>query len=417
MIIGLCVRDSKLKNADIDSNYIDIYILPKASHMTNRRHILMTGAASIIVIGAGVFGARRLTSDLSVARKPWTVAGNDFEDPRMNALAYAILAPNPHNRQPWIADLRSDNALTVYCDLDRLLPETDPPNRQIVIGLGAFLEVLRQAAASQGYDIEVEQFPEGEPYPVLDERPVAHVTFNSNANTQSDPLFEHVLSRRTVRENFDQTLEVDAATLNQLGAVLHAAHGNFNWANDKESVETLKDICNRGWLVEVGVERTHQESTRLMRVGEKEINANPDGISLAGPVMEVGKLVGILEPEKLNDLNSRAYQETINFYSALIDSAMAFGWLTTDGNTRIDQLNVGAGWVRTHLAATKLGLAMHPLSQVLQEFPEMAGLYKEIHDFAGASNNQTVQGLFRYGYAKFPAPAPRWPLETRIADA
>ena len=31
---------------------------------------------------------------------------------------------------------------------DRLLPETDPPGRQIIIGLGAFLELLRQAGAT-----------------------------------------------------------------------------------------------------------------------------------------------------------------------------------------------------------------------------------------------------------------------------
>jgi heterotetrameric sarcosine oxidase gamma subunit len=35
------------------------------------------------------------------ATEPWRRAGQSLGDPRLDALAYAILAPNPHNRQPW----------------------------------------------------------------------------------------------------------------------------------------------------------------------------------------------------------------------------------------------------------------------------------------------------------------------------
>ena len=76
-------------------------------------------------------------------------------------ISYAILAPSPHNRQPWLIALEGDYAMALYCDLDRLLPETDPTNRQITIGLGAFVEVLRQAANEAGYSLKATPFPEG----------------------------------------------------------------------------------------------------------------------------------------------------------------------------------------------------------------------------------------------------------------
>ena len=385
--------------------------------MATRRQILTTGAASIVVIGAGTLAFNALHSDLRIAREPWKTAGGDFGDPRLNALAYAILAPNPHNRQPWVIDLQNDNALTIYCDLDRLLPETDPLNRQITIGLGAFLELLRQAAAEQGYALQVEQFPAGEPQPVLDGRPIANVAFVKDLSVKPDPLFAFALDRRTVRAPFDQKKPVDEAAFTELAAVLRESDGDFFWTNDAANITALKDICKRGWLIEVGTEKTHHESTTLTRIGEQEINANPDGISLSGPVMEGARLAGVITAEKMDDTSSRAYQETINFYNGLIDTAMGFGWLTTMGNNRKDQLNAGAGWMRIHLAATRIGLAMHPLSQALQEFPEMAAPYKEIHDFAGGDTGATVQGLFRFGYAKFPAPAPRWPLTSRLVNA
>ena len=384
--------------------------------MVTRRFLFTAGAASIVVIAGGVALRNILHSDLSLARQPWTKAG-DYGDPRLNALSYAILAPNPHNRQPWLIELRGDTELTVYCDLNRLLPETDPYDRQITIGLGAFLELLRQAAAEDGYRTQFEFFPEGEPQPNLDGRPIATVTFTKSSTTQKDPLFQHALNRRTVRTPFDQEQPVSSETLMNIGAVIHSDRSAFSWTVDREQVETLKDFCNRAWLVEIGTKRTHHESTALTRIGEKEINQNPDGISLSGPVFEATKRLGIITQEKMEDPSSRAYSESVKFYSELIYSAMAFGMLTAAGDTRRDQLNVGADWMRLHLAATRNGLALQPLSQILQEFPEMSDIYKEFHEFAGILAPARVHGLFRFGYATSPPPAPRWPLHSRLIAA
>jgi hypothetical protein len=54
---------------------------------------------------------------------------------------------------------------------------------------------------------------------------------------------------------------------------------------------------------------------------------------------------------------------------------MAHIWSSTQGNTRQDQLKAGMTRVRLHQAATLEGLALHPLSQALQEFPAMAEHY------------------------------------------
>ena len=71
----------------------------------------------------------------------WQGPGNE-PDMRRWALAHAILAPSPHNRQPWLADLREANAIGLFVDRTRLLPETDPLFRQIMIGQGTFIEAL-----------------------------------------------------------------------------------------------------------------------------------------------------------------------------------------------------------------------------------------------------------------------------------
>ena len=385
--------------------------------MVSRRTILMTGGIGVALMGAGTYGL--LDSDLSKARQPWAQAGKSFGDPRLDALAYAVLAPNPHNRQPWLVRLDEEDALTLFCDLDRLLPETDPPNRQIVIGLGAFLELLRQAAANDGYKLEVIPFPEGEPQPRLDQRPVAQVKFIQDADVMKDPLFGYALDRRTSRLPFDQDRAVEAQVLNRLDLSLQGDGGEFEWVNDARNIAGLKEICRKGWQIEATTKRKHLESVNLMRIGETEINANPDGVSLSGAFMEGTSAIGVMSREKMGDPSSRAFQGGLDFYDGLIDSAMGFGWLATSHNTRRDQLRAGASWIRLHLGATKEGLSLHPLSQVLQEFLEMTEMFEEIHDFTGIRRPVTVtdgriQGLFRFGYAKDLPPAPRWPLTSRI---
>jgi hypothetical protein len=59
---------------------------------------------------------------------------------------------------------------------------------------------------------------------------------------------------------------------------------------------------------------------------------------------------------------------------------------------------------------------VRPVSQVLQEYPEMAAPYAAIHD-AYAPDGGTVQMLGLLGYASVTQRTPRWPLETRIRNA
>ncbi len=386
--------------------------------MVSRRMMLITGGAGAAIIGAAA--ALRLHSNLGPARKPWFEAGEGYDDPRLDALSYAVLAPSPHNLQPWLVGLDGPDdpdSLTLYCDLDRRLPHTDPEDRQTVIALGAFLELLRQAAAEQGYALAMEVFPEGEPFPVLDEHPVAFIRFVKDSGAPKDPLFAELLKRRTARAPFDQSRPVTAEIMTALDGALRAEDGEFEWANDETNLAALKSICRRAWRTEMETPGPRAESALYTRIGEKQINANPDGISLSGPVMEAMGAFGILTQDAMNDPASTAYAETIKFYEKNIDTAMAFGWLTTEDNTRQDQLRAGAGWVRLQQAAAGIGLSMQPFSQALEEYPEMAEILEETQEFAGLRAPARMQGLFRFGYGKGEPPAPRWPLETRLVRA
>ncbi len=375
---------------------------------SRRKFLKIAGSSAVILAaGAGGYAATRTPTD---ALAPWSQAGTGAS-PIENALSYAILAPNPHNRQPWLVDLKSGTEAALYCEPERRLPVTDPFDRQITIGLGCFLEVMKIAAAEQGYRADITPFPEGLPDRRLDNRPVAQIELVAEA-ASPDPLFAQIPHRRSNKDPYDAARPLPKADV----AKIKAAAGEdltVQTVLAPDSVATLRDLTWKAFEREMHTPDALQESIDLMRIGRAEIEANPDGIDLGGLKLELLSVVGILNREKMADPSTAAFAEGIKMYRPVIGSAMGFLVLTTAGNSRPEQLAAGAAYVRANLQATALGIAMQPLSQILQEFEEMADLYKAGHDLL-APNGGRVQMLARLGYGQTVNPSPRWPAATRM---
>jgi hypothetical protein len=330
-------------------------------------------------------------------------------------LSYAILSPNPHNRQPWLVTLGDDLEMILQCDLDRRLPETDPQDRQITIGLGCFLEAVHLAALANGYTAEIFPFPDGEPGNRLDDRPVARIRMIRSPQATTDPLFDQMLDRRSNKEPFDVSRPVTPETMVVLrdSATFTETIGTV----ENGRVDALRDLTWRAHVVEMETPRTLQESIDLMRFTKGQIEANPDGIDLGGPFLEALYRVGILTPESIADPTSTAYAQGMDMYREIIGTAMGHVWLVTPGNTRADQIAAGRDWLRVNLAATREGLGIHPLSQSLQEYLEMSDIMDEVHEQLDVVRPNRIQMLARVGYGQTVPPSPRWPMETRLVDA
>jgi hypothetical protein len=378
--------------------------------MTTRRKVLrLIGGGTIV---AAVSGGAGCSSELGVsaaAREPWRQAGQ-YDDYRKRALSYALLAPNPHNRQPWLVRLDGSDALTFYVDLDRRLPATDPFDRQIAIGCGAFLELLSIAAAEEDYRVDLALFPDGEDLKTLDERPVAHIQFVAGAGKR-DPLFRQILARRSNKEIYEPR-EVPSSALAALAEAARSHGMTSTSVGNTALAAKLRDLTWRAHVKEVTTPAANQESVDLMRIGAKEVAANPDGIVLEGGMIEIAARLGIVTREALADPSSTAFKQGLELYEKMAKSARAFGWIINSNKNRADQINAGRAYARMNLKATELGLGVHPWSQSLQEYPEMRELYREIHELIG--QGETVQMLYRIGYAERIEPTPRRGLAAHL---
>ncbi|MEK9970220.1 MAG: hypothetical protein VW600_13865 [Ferrovibrio sp.] len=369
----------------------------------------------IRVVGGAVIGAAALGTGLrgcdgmpESAVAPWRGPAAE-SDPRRRALAWALLAPNPHNMQPWLVNLRREGEILLYVDHTRLLPETDPFARQIVIGHGTFLELLALAAGAEGYDCDIAYFPGGQlEEGRLGDRPLARIRLKS-ATKAADPLFAQIPHRRSAKEPYEDRA-LTAGHQRSLRSGHQSAVATLAITGDLALVARLRGITEQAMLIELETPRTLKESIDRLRIGADAIAAQPDGIELHGPFFWWLSKLGLMTTEKAMTPGTMAYQGGIDYALGWARSTPAFGWLATADNDRASQIEAGRAYVRLNLHATALGVAMHPVSQVLQEYPEMAGLQRDFLAVIGAASGQTVQMLFRLGYCEAVPPSPRRPL-------
>jgi hypothetical protein len=156
------------------------------------------------------------------------------------------------------------------------------------------------------------------------------------------------------------------------------------------------------------------ESVNLTRLGPREIDAAPDGISVSGPVIEALAATGLVTRGSLGDATNTAFKSTLGDIPKVYGSLPAIVWVTKSGNARANQLDAGACYVRVALRATALGLWMHPMSQSLQEYPEVSQYFGKVRALLGVRTGERLQMLARLGRAAPVPPSPRWPLESHF---
>jgi hypothetical protein len=282
---------------------------------------------------------------------------------------------------------------------------------------GTFLELLDLAARQRGQRADIELFPQGEFGPVmLDSRPVARIRLVSDRSIRADPLFDQILNRHTNREAYEARepagLALDAIAQSVAARRVRAG---FAAGPPSEALRRHRIIAAEAWRIEVTTARTIMESYNVMRIGPREIAEHRDGLSMNTPMVRIATALGLFDRSKPPGPGDRAAASAMADFNDKIAATPAFFWLVTEGNDRKTQIGAGRAYVRAQLAATAHGLAMQPLSQALQEYPEQAGPYAAIHEVLQAPPPRfTVQMWTRLGYAPAIGPAPRRGLEAHI---
>jgi hypothetical protein len=386
--------------------------------LARRRFIRVLGGG--VVLAAGVSAAGCSTDYPSAAIAPWQGPGNE-PDLRRWILGYAILAPHSHNLQSWLVDLRTPDEIVLRCDLDRLLPETDPFSRQIMMSHGTFLELLDLAARERGQRAEITLFPEGVFGPDKpDERPVARIRLTADATVAKDPLFAQILKRRTNRNVYDPARPVPDAAWQAMAEAVQPYPLRFGFAGPAQGDEMKQHraIANEAWRIELTTPRAMLESFKVLRVGAAEVAEHRDGLSLMDPMVVWMNRLGLFDRNQAPGPDDFATTSQVKDFGEKIASTPGFLWMVSQGNDRATQVDAGRAFARVQLAATAHGVAMQPLQQALQEYPEQARPYAAMRHLVDATAPaQTIQMWARVGFAAPVQPAPRRGVDAHIVSA
>ncbi|MGB5285540.1 MAG: hypothetical protein WBN29_13585 [Polyangiales bacterium] len=329
------------------------------------------------------------------------------EPPIIEALRYGITAPSAHNTQPWLIELVSDTEARVFLDKARLLPATDPPGRQVHMSHGTFVELMAISATHFGYRADVDLLPEGT---MTDEelgtKPTARIRLVEAPDVSVDDLFPEVLTRRTSRLPHEGPM----VTSDELATIVSQI-GPSNVETTLLTEDQLHDalsIVRRAMEIEVNDYELYDETRQWFRFSKREIREHRDGLSIGTAGLtgfSAGSANLFLTSKNFHkEKNRKRYLET---FGKAVESTRGLLTMTSPSNTLIDWIETGRAYARAQLSAEMLGLRFQPVSQVLQEYPQMDDLRREFDALVGIEPPQKVQMLVRVGRTPTPGLSPR----------
>jgi hypothetical protein len=300
-------------------------------------------------------------------------------------LNYAQLAPSSHNSQPWQFSVQ-DSEVHLYPDLKYWLKVADPERRELYISLGCALENLLVAAEHfhLGYQASFFSDREGKEH-------FASVTFTEDsptANTRDPSLFNAILQRRTNREPFQSRL-IPKEELLQIKAA---------WLEKDLHLHFIANIEQKRQLA------------RMVTTADKILFANPAYRSELADTLGEGAFGNKWPWSRLTQFIVRQFNlgTRIGKQNAQhLMSTPVLVVLSTSSEDAINQIKIGQLYERIALTATKLGLSVQPLSQILEipsQRQELASLLPD--------SGLLPQQFFRLGYtAQVTARTPRRPVQ------
>lgn len=359
--------------------------------------IVLLVAAAAIVFASGMFVTKNYLD-------PWQKDYyKKFEDIRLQAVSQGLLAPNGHNMQPWKIKLDSSDksSFYLYGDPDLLTPDVDPPARQFTVSQGTFLEYCSVSAGYLNRQADITFFPDGEyggSAQGIGRYPVAKVTLKKAQGAGDNALYDALFLPDTSRVAY-RNEKLSDPEIEKLKRQNTEKNLILNLYQDQTDMDRISRYVVESARIEGGMDKINEESVKLTRINEYQKNKYRYGFSLesegtSGIALYTKEALVTLLPFLNN--NAASEDAIVSQAEMAVENTPAYAFILTKDNSRTSQVQAGMLYARVQLTAESMGLAVQPLSQSIEEYPQMSELYREIHkDYAPGNTN--IQMLVRIG--------------------
>ncbi len=319
------------------------------------------------------------------------VSSNLLKPDEQEILSLAALAPSGHNTQPWFVQYLEPYHWIIGNDKTRWLSAVDPTQRETILSIGAFVQNLEYAAGSFGYQCNWNLLAKTN----QDER-IIEVKL---AKTASPPAFdkEKIINRRTIRGGYlrEDLKKEDLAFIGDGETdclhYLPAASNPGKWISE----QTI--AANR---VQAYRDDAQQELADWIRFSSQDAEKHCDGLTTAS--MEIEGVVGWMVRNfygKKDVMKTDFRERGLEKVKAQVSAAAGWLLLTSRNDAVETLLETGRRMERMFLKVRERGLAIHPMTQILEEAATKQALPQSV----GIS--EPIQFILRLGYVKdYPPP-------------
>lgn len=358
--------------------------------MKRRRFLQITGIGISAAAVAAYIGNDRsnvVSANTSVNSIRTTYLRSD----ERQILYLASLAPSGHNTQPWMIKYCEPYHWIIANDRTKWLPHVDPVQRETMLSIGAFIQNLEYAAGHYGYNCSW--------------------TWLASSN-QDEDVIEVKLIRATDAPNFDITRIQRRRTLRSglLDDPLQKEHLDFLTDYDQDYFQFIpKGTKAYTWVSEQTIEANRvqiyrdtaqAELAKWIRFSNHEAQQNRDGLTTAS--MEIYGVPGwvlrhFYHPQDI--MNTSFRRQSLDAVKDQVDHAGGWMLLTSNGHDTLQLIETGRRLQRMLLKARERNIAIHPMTQVLEEAAYVGDLQQDL----GIA--RPVQFILRTGYVrKYPNP-------------
>lgn len=304
-------------------------------------------------------------------------------------LRLSTRAPSGHNAQPWLVEIESRDVWNIHLNQNALLPVVDPSNREALLSIGAFMENLVVAASGYGYDIHHEVITDSrQPGKVL------RIRFEAVKSTEVD--LSRIKLRRTLRNDY---LNKEIRT-EDVSFVANGIEGFVYYPQGAATSKKLDELVYAANEKQVNRDAAMKELGKWIRWSDKAAEKHQDGLTPES--MEMNDFVKWIAKHFFSekDLMKDSFRKkTLKGAEKQIESHGGWVVLTSEDSEVSSLIETGRRFERMLLRIRDRGIAMHPMSQVLEENPYKQQLANVLE------LDKPLQFVIRAGYVEdYPHP-------------
>lgn len=367
----------------------------------NRRDFLKLSGEGILLLG----GVSMMNACSGLGRNDLPQFNSDkesikdFEKDDMEILYLASLAPSGHNAQPWVVRILEPKHWVIGSNKKRWLPAVDPENREMLLGIGAFLENMVLAAGTFGYSVDVKIIAKNRT-----DADIADIRLRKDKVQEF--AVEKIKKRRTVRGDFlDQEIKGDDLkyiTKHDTRPCLvqiQSPH-SFYFPNNSPQGKYLQAGTIEANRTQAFRDPAQEELSDWIRWSNKDAKQYRNGLTPES--MEIKGIAGFFVRsfyDRQSVLKKSFRDQTVDVAAKQVKTCA--GWLVvTSSDSSVSALiEHGRVFQNMLLKIRDKMIAIHPMTQMLEEKPWKDQVAKEL----GVTGE--VQWILRISYLKsYPDP-------------